>query len=1032
MKYSVRLMVFVACWIFAVPVFGTNAKAADNVSVMGIYLSRKISMESTKRFFYKSERLAQGNDLYKRDFEAAKILVHRYDIETPLSQKEYPIDKFLADYETIIDREIDGLKFGETPLHTVASLAIGAGTTYLAKQGGPKSIFVGGILSKLAADKLGTLQVLTPKDTPALDARAAFEYGQAIQREIESGSELGKLLQKELKDGLGVTDVAGLANSAEYKGYVAEAEIAKSKGNQKYIEEKVTENFEKLAELHKEDHDLLLAIRNTQLEDEKRREAIELREKKQKALRFEAELIKAGFAGLELFAHIVGASQEEIQFIQLGGQATSALQEVFAAEASDPSTYASGYLALFKVGIAIYQLNQQRGENPFNAILEALSQISEQIADLRAEMNVRFDSVDGTLARSFAYQNDLLRQVLGQQAAAAEELAMLTKLVDTSQRQLLTAILKQSDRQNDVLWSKCNNGPDDQTIKDCQINGALMAIIWSYRDSVATRFEEFFTLNADPVVDADGSANFGALSGFDRIIPLYAKLRNNDPTYIIPNPFVWRAGAELYSSPFEQDEFAFINANIADLDKIISSGLTVQQFYRSAFTSELSTGNLKIATEWLSWPLENYIEAAKSFVQELESITRDKVVPWQGPKQMLPEEVPYVPEAQCNEKEISKECLSRIFKKVTTINQDPKGKKAKMILDPEDLPINNLEDEPRHAEIGRGIFLPDMALKRYKFLSEPLKLCPNGETRYALLKDPEKYFYKKSIAIDIKRLKTNGFKLDTSILPMIPTEVLWLERLNPNRFQIKLCVSDYFGQTGFGQSVSQWENIVPNKFKITVTMYIFDNETGSQVEFGNLHGGLKFWLVYNGPAQYYAGPYPLMHNSWNGFEKYNADIGPLAGKLDHFFQSKKLTPDQTKARSLISKLAYLQRAVAIEEALKVPLLSGQLKHSLLLAQQKLRILQGAYFLGGEAFGETSIAFHHLTLPVLLMTPEMLLDAFIDGQSGDKLRSRLNDQMISFRREFGRSDREITSPPATPVDASIDKLKLIRELVMRKK
>ncbi|MCW0982781.1 hypothetical protein OK142_18320 [Agrobacterium sp. BT-220-3] len=996
--------------------------ALDDAFALGVVLDGRSEKESTKRAVFKMVKLEAAHQLFTTDKPSAMKLLGfdpaRMPPEYVAAGLKYTKEMFFEEYSKKVDDEIAGITFGDLALSKVAKVALTGVTTYYSAGASLllRNTLAGG--SALGADYLNGIALQQPATLYDYGNEAVF----AIARRSFDYQKSAPILATEMKATLvkyaDIQSLEKLKETPEYKAFVNENDLQVVEHRVKNSEEaignldkKIADRIFKVSKLEKQNRELLQKFRAAQnSEDVEKTKAAEvaLREN-QNAIR----AINVGFAGLDVFARLIGAPKRQIQAIQATERAAEAIYAISKA-AGNPMTYMGGYFTLAAVAISMFQ-SGDNSQDGISTILVALKQLSEQIDEFRMEMAISFNAIDAGLARGFAQQTSLLEAIKLYEQGQTQELVRLYAAVQQTREELRAVMDAYAKRQQEALWSEClsvpldaSNPADEQLLRRCLINAQLMAVRWSSDDvSVATSMSD---------LESSLSKASDTALALARVTPVYANLKFKGNS-TVANPQAWLWGANLTAQLLEKYPATFKASSVDSIDSVLVKGKEIQYFYQTLFASRIVNQNkYHLDTSFIIEILRQYVSASETYLETLSTQMNRVVSPWVGPDQPLPEEHVSVDDIESG----------RAYRQETSRREIDQRRNAEI--------VNTSSN--RRAVPGRGAFNQDVSKGFYTAATAMLRACSDMKKTLTLPSPQDREIGQASFTPDLNLLNGNGLKLDSSVLTLIPRPALWLERLNPGRFTVELCVENYSGASAYRTLRGPDKHVYVFNVSLTVDVrfVVIDHQRPVQAQgmkVGSAKLSFRSQLPHN-QLNPQSGLYPVLtrlfpgFRVWPGLPKYDTSIGPAAGKLDYYFATAE--PNSNEAMNL----AYVRELVAEEhrksertliEMSKVGDL-GKKRSDVLRCFRQLMALR---LLNSGGIPEVDAFFNEMSWRLSLYQPDQLDTVLLRGVSlGDALQ-RLSLQLSRLQ---GRA-RTINGVPlgavTSPVDSALRELELLKQV-----
>ena len=164
---------------------------------------------------------------------------------------------------------------------------------------------------------------------------------------------------------------------------------------------------------------------------------------------------------------------------------------------------------------------------------------------------------------------------------------------------------------------------------------------------------------------------------------------------------------------------------------------------------------------------------------------------------------------------------------------------------------------------------------------------------------------------DVEYLKATGLPIDSSILPLVPREALWLERLNPSRYKIHVCVSRYSGKSDGREFVGPNKYIFAFKMFLEVDLRFFlsdntqpANQQSVDISVATMNFRSKVPFHAEEPRNGYY--FPVLRSAWEGFQFWAGSARPLWG-WSMAGSSRLILPRSKSQRSQVSPKSALER-----------------------------------------------------------------------------------------------------------------------------
>jgi hypothetical protein len=1050
-----RSVFLILSLFLSAPVWAQDVPVSDG-DLLGIVMNGRSAQLSTKQTLYKLTKLFVADELYKKDKMAAIWLLERplvgigpnspsRELQIELLQHKYDRKTFLHAYSDYLDGEIKGANLGDLPAGKVIKLAasgvaaaVSEGVSFI-----PKLLLAGTV--QFSGDQLvDKIIIKEPMNFDSQHDFSVFELSSQAAAAMENDRTLAPYVASAFRNYAGIVDFKALKNSSEYKTVQSEYSLLRQKGDVTELGRVLSAKLDKVNQLEKQNHDLLLEVREWQKKadwDEERRQQLEA---KRKELQANIEAIDLGFSTMSAFARAAGAGDTEVRLVDLAGKMSSAIMQLTSTEDFERTTSATSnaYFTMFTSVLifAVEEANKKDQVNPMQVLMEAIVELGHKIDRLRDEMIVRFQEVDGTLAREFARQEHLSDIIIDIQKGNTQQLNRILERVDRTKKTIIDVLNAYDQRNQDVLIADCLSSQQPDSLNHCKNNAYLQASKWSYEyPSVESDFSSVF---GNAGVPATQQAVPVFLSRFAKVLPLYAKTRF-DGDYTMPNPEVWSEGSDLLVHLFLQQPSLLRATSSRNIDETLRGGRSIQTFFRELFTTPAKDGHYKVDPSVILTLADDYAKSLKMYLSKLQESAAKVQVPWNNPKERLPEEASVV----VSEKDWGDggEDVSSEHIRLNWVPSGPPNAKGliesvpmPLILDsdpktfiPWEFVPTNLSNQS-NAHAGRGKISQDDAKKYFKIAVRKLQACPDMSANFKLeqVSDWDRGAGDVLEKDDIKRLRSPGFDLDSSILPLIPREALWLERMDP-KYTVNVCVSGLNWYSNQSVTVGNYFYF-DYKFRATLRFTLTDPEQGNIVV-GYAKGGVISKVrvtqdhYFNHPGKEFPDTFfSVVTMAWVGYKPGPDQMGPIQNNIDKYFVTipassgvaKNLTYVREKVQFLRSQIIQTQFNTLVESN------SGPEKS---VAEEKLRILQGLQLLGADQPDEIAQILVRLREQLTLLKPSDLPELIRSGVASQQIQDRIDEQVMKLRRFVSeRSGRELEAPITTPVDYEVSALQFLKD------
>jgi hypothetical protein len=925
---------------------------------------------------------------------------------------------FLEEYSRVVDNEVRGLKLGSLPISGVTNVAIAATGAWLG--GGP----VVGATTEWAKSSINDYMLTDPVRLRPTSNEVIYPTALKVVEQIHSEPELGPILADTLRAYGDIGDISMIKKSSEFQSYLQKLQINElqtqysllSEGQKtsterlSYFNKSLSSGLNKLADLQSEHMEITNAILAHQVrtdmgqaERERRRQELEA---KRAQIRENIQALQAGFGAAAFIARVSGANANQIRAIQAAGQATDVLYSIMTSTSQNPMVLLGGWFTVATIAISFIE-SQNQPQDRIPDILAAMQRLAEQIDALRDEMLNQFQRIDSALHFGFLRQESLLNSVIQLQRGQNLEFDKIKITINRARDEIRDLFNAYAERNRKVTWTICLNLERQETEKgrDCAINAFVLAASGAWDAiSMAKSLEELFPKTGN-------LAERGLIrtqSELHRAVPVFAQLRF-DQQYQIPNPQVWMWGAGLLSRMFQTfPQLMLLNFG-QDWSNITSAGVQIQRFYREAFATPVTGGKYVVDGQVISKQLDRYKSALLIYVSEIGKSLQTVHYPFSNPGQPLPEEY------------VSEEDNLR-----TSPAPDSTG----------DFPqVVNIGSK-RLAGKGRGIFHPHEVAKFHPIVVDPLRLC-RGEVKPEFEAAKGIQLWEAPFTEVFNEIKANRWFLDATVLPLIPREAIWLERIDPRRFKLSACVSRFFGALREEGNVigilDSQGKLVPNSadgaFVYTNKMdLIFNLEDANTREAFELGGARMNLSIRVNPKDLELlgteKSVSIIRKAWDGWSR-NSHYGPIRNNIDKYFAPVVTSGVRNDLTAKLEALVESYRDLFTTNAEKDWLVGdvATARSEALLEYQTLKALR---FLNYTNSDEVAAMFEIMDQKVSLTAPDQVSSMSLRGVSAEAFYDHITKQALAYKRRVAQLGARILDLPVrTPVDEILAELETLR-------
>ena len=961
--------------------------------------------------------------------------------------------QFLAYRSRQIEQEIDGYSVGETTFGKGLSLLAGAAVATLT-DGLGASLFVTTLSGGVGEAATGSLFNLIKKDGVELapySDQVYFYISDQIVDAANSDPTLGPLFEKYFNDKTQLDLSTSLLDQPAIQIGPMKEDIAELKSGLADVQDTVAKALDQMRQTSddKTEQTIEFEVQGSAIPSQN-----DLKQylDNQRSIESEQRQIKGFFDGLEAFGVIAQLSPQQMQQIQAGSDIMSGIYTLSNTSFdSEPTTYVGAMMLVMKGVVTILRQNKGQEENPFNGLFQQLLAISQQIAQLRAELNERIYYLDSNLSHQLAEIEDLQKAVLRAIAGEDEELADIGLKIDRLEQRSDAVSAALAARMQDQTWIQCTSmvAPAHPTTDErAQFIGSLrtcyqlaftLGTAWSKDQTSVAPLAELTSIEED----TDPNGPYVALE-LNRWMPSLADIRGLDLSGIgdnhgcstdVVNPVVWFLGARFYST-LAQQFYLYREAMKSDeIDCLITTGLILQRFYQTAM---IRGQKFDVGFYWQL--IGGYQKSATSFLNQVARETSVINAPLASPDQVAPGEVVGDEQTDAGMAE-SRRYYAHTF-----------GNDQAVALGADRNPINVLA--------GRGRF-NDGAMASYSVFKQPIGLCDGVKKDLSSPVTADARIPQITMSVPQQGLEHitdyTGLQFRASILAFIPRPALWLSLIDPSHFRIMACFSKLKDTVvAHPTPGSPSTMFFKSDIEFSIDIYLITQNIAEPVS-----GMLLRRLNYNGLAKSISaqltmwpppGEDPPNHLNliWNGgkwhgqtFASLIADmtsgdliggaahIGPVT--LDERFSKPYFVIDPDAEQDVAKNVIAIRALVADQmlkqkQELEEKTGIGHIKTA--FEDMKMHFWLLDIFLGMDAgaYPETWSLYERTHWPVDLLDPESIRKLILNGASNDDLEQQIGDQVAKLKGAASQlaASLKISPTAVTPVDGKIAELTLLRQ------
>lgn len=1016
----------------------------DQAYLLSVYISSNTYKPGIQQLVYKTQKFQTGAALYNADRkQALKLIgvpVDAYDGQNQDAMyAKYDRATYLRELSTTIDQEVQGLNFGDAPVGKIAKYAItGALASVTAPTGFAGSLAINSY-SKYELDSyFSGIPYIPSKGAGDIDRSIIMDYSAQLSGVVQGGSDLAPYLKADMKKYGQIENPSNLKYSAEMKwdNFSKQFEDFKEKFQAKYdktdpglapdqrrvnaAKEMTTDQLKNLSGLLEENNKLI----------KEQTEQAKVDQQKAHELQQRAQIMEATGAMIMTIASASGASPHDQRMINLAFQMADTMSRVVTSVAGNPMTYAGGYFAIASIAMSFVTEMMRQDDNSVSATLQAIEQLSKQIDDLRLDMLAEFGEVKSGLTVGFARQEYLLQAIMNAQRGQTQELIRISDQIKSTNNRIYEMLDAHFQRGEDLSWAICGDvirqseKASLEGLSGCRNSGMFLATSWA-TDSVSVA-RDFTELLQNKKNAQTPKAESDLMKEISRAIPLYARSKFGDG-YSMANPVSWAKGTELYLRVLQARPDFLTTDTITEFDNIIGAGRQLREFYRTVFARTGSnSGSYTVDTSFVLKLLNDYQQKTKLFLAALEEKLDETPAPRNAFDQPLPGEV----------KDERTKVLPPSTKGKRAI--DAFGQKFSLVqpTGPFQMDIVNVADH-RQAPLGRGSWNVNEAKATFPGLVGTMKACleKDGLKEEIVGGGPSIDAAKQ----DLNILKTRGLPLDASIIPLVPREALWLQKMHPKKFYIYACVSKYKayqgGDNDLKRALSHYGYLMlMSSLQLTIEFRLKDLESGtgeSGLKIGSAQTSMRLATptpaIGNG-VQVSDIWYPMLLAAWNKRERYSITVGPIQNNIDRYFTVN--APDDLVKKNLDYVRSLEEYEVAeIDKKAKDYLNIGDLQTKREDMQLAYGVLKTARVLNSAGIASIDGFFETLSKPSALLSPAGIEAKIIEGTSLKKMLPHLGAQYRYLKKKLALiNGQKLDKAPSTPVDSMLGELELLEQQI----
>ncbi|RWD50849.1 MAG: hypothetical protein EOS25_20895 [Mesorhizobium sp.] len=1012
---------------------GQPAKIYNDKYKAATYLNTRSDSEASKKFLYKTARLAIASGAWDRDRSKAHDIIKDYVAIAKLNQNQFlPLTKkrFMQLVSEDIEYDLNGMRLSDLEIAKVAGLGIAAGSALLFKRAD-----VGEFIASVGGSSVGEFFEYTSKLTTI---RSPIKIKQiSLERTIDV-LELAEELAKDdplfaqyyidaMKHYAQMNSISEAERKIEWKTFEQGQEIIGINYSIDQLESSMRQVKGDVNVLNNNLESTTRAIKEHVKEQAKQADDLAAKEKyladklayrervRQREEQLDAEfLTQQGI--LTVMSEVgkrVGAPPEAIRRIEQVRNANSAVYDLLSVlNSPDPRKKVLGWQNLALTALDLL-LPSNGAPNDGADLLEAITSLSEQIDDLDRDVEAGFERLEHQLSTEFAEVRSLVELTVSYHQKQIAALTQARKEIASTSFAVVSYIEEKFAHEENVFVRECFSlSPDEiKHRRRCALYGLVLASDTSFkpsynRKSVNQWFDEINAL----ATKLERTNAF--LSGFGSVTHLYSTV--HPANIAIPNPDSFMYGIGLMLEAIRQNPRILREDYMADWRKVLEVGSAIQRFFRLAFSEEQPDGKYKVSGKLIVEQYKRYQKVSISHAEAIAGKMSEVNFPWYHTDQVLPTET-VLTDAQW---EMTKRRESG--DRAAAVDFVAIYYKGEV---PSDAPAVDVVNVGRKLRIptGRGYFSDSGEAVRHPFLTDRVKYCP--EVKETILRDPSgpnDYALEHMLMPDIRDFRTGRgvALLDKSALVFVPREALWLNLIKPARYKLSACVSRIYAFMDHLSAESFYNRVYNSDIRLAldIKFRLDDVERQKWVYVSSA----SMSMAVMAPSEIVNSDFMVFRDIFNGKEYKGVAIGGISNNWEYYFVPAPL-PDQSEALKDMQQAIKLERNQAIQRVL-VLLSDDEAEITARAAEEEYRKLALLPLIGSGGVPEVDVMMRQLSEDLGDVSPDEVVERSLNGAnylsviSAVRQRGEEIEQMVEELQ-----GRLLTVPPRTPVDGAIAEL-----------